>query len=151
MDLQSSIIGLRVLCLGPKCNFYPKVAFMLNQICLYVQLSSKCAFQPLRAETNGHLEVVWIQCVLSDMIQNSSLIIQNWWGPRKKFCLDSITWFWSSCFGDSITQKTEWWSPKMKTDFTCFQIDHPWLSGSSVYKLPQWAPSTSALSHLHSA
>ena len=51
MDLQSSIIGLRALCLGPN----PKVAFMLNQICVYVQLSSKCAFQPLKAETNGHL------------------------------------------------------------------------------------------------
>ena len=54
MDLQSSIIGLRVLCLGPKLNFYPKVAFMLNQTCVYVQLSSKRAFQLLKAETNGH-------------------------------------------------------------------------------------------------
>ena len=46
-------------------------------------------------------------------------------GPTKKFCLDSITWFWSSYFGDSITQKTEWWSlkkKKKKTDFSCFQI-----------------------------
>ena len=68
------------------------------------------------------LEVVWMKGVLSDMIQNSSLIIQNWWDPRKKFCLDSITWFWSSYFGDSITQKTEWWSLKIKTDFSCFQI-----------------------------
>ena len=55
MDLQSSIIGLRVLCLSPKRNFYPKVAFMLNQTHVYVQLSSKRAFQPLKAETNRHL------------------------------------------------------------------------------------------------
>ena len=59
--------------------------------------------------------------VLSDMIQNSSLIIQNWRDPRKKFCLDSITWFWWSYFGDSITQKTEWWREKVKTHFPCFQ------------------------------
>ena len=55
MDLQSSIIGLRVLCLGLKCNFYPKVAFMLNQTCVYVQLSLKRVFQPLKVETNEHL------------------------------------------------------------------------------------------------
>ena len=55
MDLQSSIIGLRILCLSPKRNFYPKVAFMLNQTRVYVQLSSKRAFQPLKAETNRHL------------------------------------------------------------------------------------------------
>ena len=55
MDLQSSIIGFRVLCLSPKRNFYPKVAFMLNQMRVYVQLSSKRAFQPLKAETNRHL------------------------------------------------------------------------------------------------
>ena len=51
--------------------------------------------------TYKHLGVVWMKGVLDDMIQNSSLIIQNWWDPRKNFCLDSITLFWSLCFGDS--------------------------------------------------
>ena len=54
------------------------------------------------------------------MILFSSLIIPKLWDPRKTFCLDTITHVWSSCFGDSITQKTEWWRPKMKTHFTCF-------------------------------
>ena len=77
--------------------------------------------------------------VLSDMIQNSSFIIQNWWDPQKKFCLDSIAWFWSSYFGDSITQKTEWWSLKIKQISVVFKFGHPWFSGISVNRLPQWA------------
>ena len=62
-----------------------------------------------------------MQWVLSDMILFSSLIIQNWWDPRKTFCLDTITHVWSSGFGNSITQKTEWWRGKVKTHFPCFQ------------------------------
>ena len=61
----------------------------------------------MRDDIRKHLGVVWMKGVLDDMIQNSSLIIQNWWDPRKKCCLDSITLFWSLCFGDSITQKSE--------------------------------------------
>ena len=77
--------------------------------------------------------------VLDDMIQNSSLIIQNWWDPRKKCCLDSITLFWSLCFGDSITQKSEWWSLKKKQISIVFKFGHPWFSGISVNRLHQWA------------
>ena len=77
--------------------------------------------------------------VLSDIIQNSSLIIQNWWDPRKKFCLDSITLFWSLCFGDSITQKSEWWSLKKKQISVVFKFGHPWFSGISVNRVHQWA------------
>ena len=91
-------------------------------------------------QTEQIVGVVWMKGVLSEMIQNSSLIIQNWWDPRKIFCLDSITWFWSSYFGDSITQKTEWWSLKKKKQISVvFKFGHPWFSGISVNRLPQWA------------
>ena len=79
--------------------------------------------------------------VLDDMIQNSSLIIQNRWDPRKKCCLDSITLFWSLCFGDSITQNSEWWGIKKKKQVSIvFNFGHPWFSGISVNRVHQWAP-----------
>ena len=75
------------------------------------------------------------------MILFSSLIIQNLWDPQKIFCLDTITHIWSSGFGDSITQKTEWWRPKMKTHFPCFQNSSPMTQWQFRNKLSQWAPS----------
>ena len=61
-----------------------------------------------------------MQWILSDMILFSSLMIQNWWGPRKSSCLDDITHHPWLSFGDSVTQKNEWWRGKVKTHFTCF-------------------------------
>ena len=54
------------------------------------------------------------------MILFSSLMIQNWWGPWKSSCLDDITHDPWLSFGDSMTQKNEWWRGKVKTYFTCF-------------------------------
>ena len=78
--------------------------------------------------------------VLSDMILFSSLIIQNLWDPRKIFCLDTITHIWSPGFGDPITQKIEWWRPKMKTHFPCFQDSSPMTQWQFCNKLSQWGP-----------
>ena len=74
------------------------------------------------------------------MILFSSLIIQNLWDPQKIFCLDTITHVWSSGFGDPITQKTEWWRPKMKTHFPCFQDSSPMTQWHFCNKLFQWGP-----------
>ena len=96
----------------PYITFFIILPFYLNIISLFVIiLILFLLFFVPNAPNSSYvwksLGVVWMKCVLSDMIQNSSLIIQNWWDPRKIFCLDSITWFWSSYFDDSITQKTE--------------------------------------------
>ena len=74
------------------------------------------------------------------MIVFSSLIIQNLWDPQKNFCLDTIIHIWSPGFGHPITQKTEWWRPKMKTQNPCFQDSSPMTQWHFCNKLFQWGP-----------
>ena len=74
------------------------------------------------------------------MILFSSLIIQNLWDPQKIFCLDTITHIWSPGFGHPITQKTEWWRAKMKTQFPCFQDSSPMTQWQFCNKLSRWGP-----------
>ena len=104
------------------CYFVLIVWYIQGRSQTFNQGGQKFKEKKSRNSKLAYLSVVWMKGVLSDMIQNSSLIIQNWWDPRKTICLDSIILFWSLCFGDSITQKSEWWSLKKKTDFSCFQI-----------------------------
>ena len=52
----------------------------------------------------------------------------------------NVVWTPSLCFGDSITQKSEWWSKKKKQVSIVFNFGHPWFSGISVNRVHQWAP-----------